>query len=154
LSEDEQLIAVGIGAFNDGLYEIAEKNLSEFIKVYPQHKKFYDVSYLLGRTYLMNGKWREARTSFLRIFQDNKFENLDHEYVATAVRAVGNLQVHSHFGGEYYRDAGGAVKPVVLDYYANARIPDYAHYIGLMGEIGYNGVSIAKKRSPKNILLP
>ena len=77
LSEDEQLIAVGIGAFNDGLYEIAEKNLSDFVKGYPQHKKFYDVSYLLGRTYLMNGKWREARTSFSRILQDNKFENLD-----------------------------------------------------------------------------
>jgi TolA-binding protein len=78
LSEDEQLIAVGIGAFNDGLYEIAEKNLSDFVKGYPQHKKFYDVSYLLGRTYLMNGKWREARTSFSRILQDNKFENLDY----------------------------------------------------------------------------
>jgi TolA-binding protein len=78
LSEDEQLIAVGIGAFNDALYEIAEKNLSDFVKGYPQHKKFYDVSYLLGRTYLMNGKWREARTSFSRILQNNKFENLDH----------------------------------------------------------------------------
>ena len=78
LSEDEQLIAVGIGAFNDGLYEIAEKNLSDFVKGYPQHKKFHDVSYLLGRTYLMNGKWREARASFSRIFQDNKFENLDY----------------------------------------------------------------------------
>ena len=77
LSEDEQLIAVGVGAFNDGLYDIAEKNLSDFIKAYPQHKKFYDASYLLGRTYLMNGKLREARTSFSRILQDNKFENLD-----------------------------------------------------------------------------
>ena len=26
----------------------------------------------------MNGKWREARTSFSRILQDNKFENLDY----------------------------------------------------------------------------
>ena len=78
LSEDEQLIAVGIGAFNDALYEIAEKNLSDFVKGYPQHKKFYEVSYLLGRTYLMNGKWKEARTSFSRILQNNKFENLDH----------------------------------------------------------------------------
>ena len=77
MSEDEQLITVALGAFNDGLYEIAEKNLSDFINGYPQHKKFYDVSYLLGRTYLMNGKLREARTSFARILQDNKFENLD-----------------------------------------------------------------------------
>jgi sugar phosphate isomerase/epimerase len=52
---------------------------------------------------------------------------------------VGKLQVHSHFGGEYYRDPAGSVKPVVLDYYAGARVPDYSHYIGLMNEIGYNG---------------
>ena len=78
LSEDEQLIAVGVGAFNDGLYDIAEKNLSDFVKGYPQHKKFYDVSYLLARTHLMNGKWREAKTSFSRILQDNKFANLDY----------------------------------------------------------------------------
>jgi len=78
LSEDEQLIAVGVGAFKDGLYDIAEKNLSDFIKGYPQHKKFFDASYLLGRTYLMNGKLREARIAFSRILQDNKFENLDH----------------------------------------------------------------------------
>jgi TolA-binding protein len=78
LSEDEQLIAVGVGAFNDGLYDIAEKNLSDFVKSYPQHKKFYDVSYLLARTHLMNGKWREAKTSFSRILQDNKFANLDY----------------------------------------------------------------------------
>ena len=55
LSEDEQLIAVGIGAFNDGLYEIAEKNLSDFVKSYPQHKKFYDVSYLLGQN--LSDEW-------------------------------------------------------------------------------------------------
>jgi TolA-binding protein len=78
LNEDEQLITVGVGAFNDGLYDIAEKNLSDFIKGYPQHKKFYDASYLLGRTYLMNGKLMEARTSFSRILRDDKFENLDH----------------------------------------------------------------------------
>jgi hypothetical protein len=67
------------------------------------------------------------------------FENLDKDYVANAVHHVGNLQVHSHFGGEYYRDSNGVVKPVVLDYYANGMTPDYAHYIGLMREIGYNG---------------
>ena len=78
LNEDEQLIAVGIGAFNDGLYDIAEKNLSDFVKGYPQHKRFYDASYLLGRTFLMNGKLKEARTAFSRILQDNKFENLDY----------------------------------------------------------------------------
>jgi len=83
---------------------------------------------------------KEVNSPWLKICLDLPiFENLDKEYVATAVRAVGNLQVHSHFGGEYYRDASGNIKPVVLDYYAGGKIPDYSHYIGLMNEIGYNG---------------
>ena len=83
---------------------------------------------------------REVNSPWLKICLDLPiFENLDHDYVANAVRTVSNLQVHSHFGGEYYRDTDGTIKPVVLDYYANAKIPDYAHYIGLMNEIGYNG---------------
>jgi len=83
---------------------------------------------------------KEVNSPWLKICLDLPiFENLEKEYVANAVRAVGNLQVHSHFGGEYYRDAGGTIKPVVLDYYAVGKIPDYSHYIGLMNEIGYNG---------------
>jgi len=83
---------------------------------------------------------REVNSPWLKICLDLPiFENLDQEYVANAVRTVGNLQVHSHFGGEYYRDASGNIKPVVLDYYAKSKIPDYEHYIGLMNEIGYNG---------------
>jgi len=83
---------------------------------------------------------KEVNSPWLKICLDLPiFENLEKEYVANAVRAVGNLQVHSHFGGEYYRDAGGTIKPVVLDYYASGKIPDYSHYIGLMNEIGYNG---------------
>jgi len=66
-------------------------------------------------------------------------DNLDNDYVANAVRTVGDLQVHSHFGGEYYRDKDGTVKPVILDYYAGGKNPDYVNYIGLMDEIGYNG---------------
>jgi len=83
---------------------------------------------------------KEVNSPWLKICLDLPiFENLEKEYVANAVRAVGNLQVHSHFGGEYYRDAGGTIKPVVLDYYAVGKIPDYSHYIGLMNEVGYNG---------------
>jgi sugar phosphate isomerase/epimerase len=83
---------------------------------------------------------REVNSQWLKICLDLPiFENLEKGYVANAVRTVGNLQVHSHFGGEYYRDASGTVKPVVLDYYAGGMIPDYSHYIALMNEIGYNG---------------
>jgi sugar phosphate isomerase/epimerase len=83
---------------------------------------------------------KEVNSPWLKICLDLPiFENLEKEYVANAVRTVGNLQVHSHFGGEYYRDGEGIIKPRVLDYYAGGKIPDYSHYIGLMNEINYNG---------------
>jgi sugar phosphate isomerase/epimerase len=83
---------------------------------------------------------KEVNSPWLKMCLDLPiFENLDNEYVANAVRTVGNLQVHSHFGGEYFRGASGDIKPRILDYYAGGKIPDYSHYIALMSEIGYNG---------------
>jgi len=83
---------------------------------------------------------KEVNSPWLKVCLDLPImENLDKEYVANAVRTVGNLQVHSHFGGEYYRDASGAVKQKVLDYHFGEPLPDYEHYIGLMHEIGFNG---------------
>jgi len=83
---------------------------------------------------------REVNSPWLKVCLDLPiFENHDREYVANAVRTVGNLQVHSHFGGEYYRDANGTIQPRVLDYYAGGKTPDYAHYLKLMSEIGYKG---------------
>lgn len=83
---------------------------------------------------------KEVNSPWLKVCLDLPiFENHDKDYVANAVRKVGNLQVHSHFGGEYYRDASGTIQPVVLDYYAGGKIPDYAHYLKLMSEIGYKG---------------
>jgi sugar phosphate isomerase/epimerase len=67
------------------------------------------------------------------------FEKQDKAYIANAVRTIGNLQVHSHFGGEYYRDENKVVQPKMLYYYAGGIMPDYAHYIQLMDEIGYDG---------------
>ena len=83
---------------------------------------------------------REVNSPWLKICLDLPImDNLDKDYVANAVRTVGKLQVHSHFGGEYYRDKDGKIVPVILDYYAGGKNPDYQHYIGLMNEIGYNG---------------
>jgi sugar phosphate isomerase/epimerase len=67
------------------------------------------------------------------------FDKQDKEYIANAVRTIGSLQVHSHFGGEYYRDENKVIRPKLLDYYAGGIMPDYSHYIQLMNEIGYNG---------------
>jgi len=83
---------------------------------------------------------KEVNSPWLKICLDLPiFENKDKEYVATAVRAVGDLQVHSHYGGEYYRDANGVIRQKVLDYQFGTVMPDYSHYIGLMNEIGYQG---------------
>lgn len=83
---------------------------------------------------------KEVNSPWLKVCLDLPiFENLDKEYVTNAVRSVGNLQVHSHFGGEYFRDSSGTIQPRVLDYYSGGKIPDYVHYINLMNETGYNG---------------
>ncbi len=80
LPEDEQLIQVSIGAFQDGLYDIAEKQLSVFLRDFPTHVKANDASYLLARTLLLQGKWKEAKGVLSRIIQENK--NVDSmEYV-------------------------------------------------------------------------
>ena len=82
----------------------------------------------------------EVNSPWLKVCLDLPiFEKQDKEYIANAVRTIGNLQIHSHFGGEYYRDENNVIKPKLLDYYAGGVIPDYAHYIQLMNEIGYSG---------------
>jgi sugar phosphate isomerase/epimerase len=67
------------------------------------------------------------------------FDKQDKDYIANALRTFGNLQVHSHYGGEYYRDENKIIRPKLLDYYADGKMPDYEHYIQLMNEIGYTG---------------
>jgi len=43
ISEEDQLIWVGIGAYHDGFYDIAEKQFSQFIRDYPNHNKVYEI---------------------------------------------------------------------------------------------------------------
>lgn len=82
----------------------------------------------------------EVSSPWLKVCLDLPiFEKQDKEYIAKAVHTIGNLQVHSHFGGEYYLDGNKVVQPRMLDYYAGGVMPDYSHYIQLMNEIGYNG---------------
>lgn len=78
-TQDEQLILVGTGALNDGFYDIAEKQFSQFMKDYPNHEKGYQVCYLLGKTLFHKKKLRESKTLFLKILNENKnFEYTDH----------------------------------------------------------------------------
>lgn len=83
---------------------------------------------------------REVDSPWLKVCLDLPiFEKHDKEYIAEAVHTVGDLQVHSHYGGEYMRDKDGNIKQKVIDTHFGRPMPDYEHYIGLMNEIGYNG---------------
>jgi TolA-binding protein len=79
LSQDEQLIFVGAGAFKDRLYDIAETQFLHFLKSYPNHPKVYDVCYLLGKTFLARGKLNDAQKVLSRILTENKsFEDTEY----------------------------------------------------------------------------
>ncbi len=79
MSDEEQLIVVGIGAFNDGFYDVAERQFSQFIRDYPNHGKLYDVCFLLGKTLLIKGKLKEAKAVFSRIINESKnYESMDY----------------------------------------------------------------------------
>jgi len=78
LSDDDQLIWVGTGAFRDGFYDIAERQFTSFVTNYPNHARVFDIYYLLGRTLVIKGKLKEARTVFFKIINEAKsFENMD-----------------------------------------------------------------------------
>ena len=78
LTQEDQLILVGIGAFNDGFYDIAEKQFSHFIRDHSNHSKVHDIYYLLGKTLLLKGKLKEAKSAFLKIVNENRnFEWMD-----------------------------------------------------------------------------
>jgi TolA-binding protein len=85
LREDEQLIRVGLGAFRDGFYDIAEKQFTNFVSIYPKHDKVFDIYYLLGKTLFIKGKLKEAKKVFSKIINDGyRFENMDDALLAMA----------------------------------------------------------------------
>ncbi len=99
ITEEDQLILVAIGAYNDGFYDIAEKQFSQFVRDYPNHGRVYDVCYLLGKTFLNNGKLKEARKVFLKIIHESKnFEQMDYTFFWAGV-----IEMKLGNGGEAQR---------------------------------------------------
>ena len=93
LTQEEQLILVGTGGFNDGFYDIAEKEFEIFVRDYANHGRIYEICYLLGKTLFIKGKIKEARAVFLKIInENNNFEYMDYVlfWVAEAERKLGN----------------------------------------------------------------
>ena len=81
---------------------------------------------------------REIDSQWLKVCLDLPImTRFDPEWVRQAAFTVGSLQVHSHFGGEFYRDDQGRVQ--LSGYSFGHPMPDYAQFMKLMREIGYDG---------------
>ena len=60
----EELMQVGIGAFSDGFYHVAEAQFREFLQAYPKHPLASKVAYLLGKALHEQNKFKEAEGLF------------------------------------------------------------------------------------------
>jgi TolA-binding protein len=120
ISEEDQLIRVGTGAFKDGFYDIAEKQFLSFIKYYPKHDRVFDIYYLLGRTLSIKGKLKEAKGTFSKILNEGKyFENMD--YVL-----LGIAELEMRLGN--YDEAGKHLLSIIKNFPKFESI-DYSHYL-------------------------
>jgi TolA-binding protein len=144
LTEDEQLIRVSIGAFQDGLYDLAEKQLAFFLKEFPAHAKTNDVSYLLARTLVLQGKWTEAKNVLSKIIQENKnVDSMDYVlfWMAQAEIKLGNPEMSQRWLLLLTRN------------YARFEYGDYAHYqLGCLG-IELNRFNLAESSLNKVLAL-
>jgi TolA-binding protein len=134
LKEDEQLIRVGTGAFKDGLYDIAEGQFTTFTSNYPKHARVFDIYYLLGRTLVIKGKLREARTVFSKIINEAKsFENMDDVL-------LGMAELEMRLGN---RDEAAKLLLTVIKKYPNFDQIDHAYYLLGLLELGSNQLTAA-----------
>jgi sugar phosphate isomerase/epimerase len=86
---------------------------------------------------------KEVNSPWLKICLDaGMMSRKEPDWVEEIAKAVGPLQVHSHFGGEFFRDSAGVVQSkYTADKYHKEIIEwaDYDRYIELMKEIGFSG---------------
>lgn len=132
VKEDEQLIRVGIGAFKDGFYDVAEKQFTTFINIYPKHDKVFGIRYLLARTLVIKGKLREAEKVFLKIInQGRHFANLEDTLLGMAELEIrlGNREEATKF-----------LLALVKQFPKFEQI-DYSYYLLGLLELGSNQLS-------------
>ncbi len=140
LGEDEKLIWVGTGAFNDGFYDIAEKQFSQFLRDYPDHVKLYDICYLLGKTFYNRDKLKESRSLFLKVINENKqFEYT--EYILFWLADI-ELRWGNHEGARRYLTS-------ILNRYPKFESLDQVHYFLGLIEYGSNRPSQAESHFKK-----
>jgi len=134
LNEDEQLIWVGTGAFKDGFYDIAERQFTNFISNYPKHARVFDIYYLLGRTLVIKGKLKEARTVFSKIINEAKsFENMDDTL-------LGMAELEMRLGN---RDEAAKLLLSIIKRYPKFDQIDHSYYLLGLLELGSNQLTVA-----------
>ena len=140
LTEDEQLIWVGTGAFKDGFYDIAERQFTNFVSHYPKHARVFDVYYLLGRTLVIKGKLKEARTVFSKIVNEAKnFENMDDTLLGTA-------ELEMRLGN---REEAAKLLLSIIKRYPKYDQIDHSYYLLGLLELGSNQLTAAESAFKK-----
>jgi cellulose synthase operon protein C len=140
LNEDEQLIWVGTGAFQDGFYDIAEKQFTNFISNYPKHARVFDIYYLLGRTLVFKGKLKEAKMVFSKIINEGKnFENLDHAL-------LGMAELEMRLGD---REEAAKLLLAIIKRFPKFDQIDYSYYLLGLLELGSNQLTAAESTLKK-----
>jgi TolA-binding protein len=140
LNEDEQLIWVGTGAFKDGFYDIAEREFVNFVNNYPKHARVFDVYYLLGRTLVIKGKLKEARTVFAKIVNEAKnFENMDDAL-------LGMAELEMKLGN---REEATKLLVSVIKKYPKFDQIDHSYYLLGLLELGSNQLTSAESAFKK-----
>ncbi len=81
---------------------------------------------------------REVGSEYLKVCLDAPLlTRQEDDWVAQAVKEVGKLQVHSHFGGEFERGSDG--KPRLLPFEFGKPLINYPRFVKALDEIGYKG---------------
>jgi len=83
---------------------------------------------------------KEVDSPWLKMCWDVPIEpNQSDEWLRDAGKVIGaeGLQVHSHFGGEFYRDGAGRVQLKAMHY--GRPQTNYPTFLKIMKEIGYDG---------------
>ncbi len=140
ITEDKQLIWVGIGAFKDGFYDVAEKQFTNFINTYPKHEKVFDIYYLLGRTLFIKGKLKEAKKVFSKIINEGShFENMDYTFLRMA-------ELEMRLGNR--EEAVKLLLALIKKFPAFNQI-DYSYYLLGLLELGSNQLTAAESTFKK-----
>jgi len=106
-------------AFGDGLYELAETRLEEFLRDYPQTPSLYEAHALLGRCYYKENKFSRALYEF--------------EAVLTAPAGSGSQDDALYWSGEIYLRNGDFNKALesyqrIIDEFGSSEYLSYALY--------------------------